>query len=86
MAQCNFSIPFSGNASTVMDKVKSELNKQGGDLTGNETGGSFNVSVFGSTIQGSYNVTGSSLNVVIESKPMFVTCGQIESFMKNYIK
>ena len=86
MAQCNFSIPFSGNASTVMDKVKSELNKQGGDLTGNETGGSFNVSVFGSAIQGSYNVTGSSLNVVIESKPMFVTCGQIESFMKNYIK
>ncbi|HEY0678908.1 MAG TPA: hypothetical protein VGD17_11520 [Chitinophagaceae bacterium] len=86
MAQCNFTLPFSAAPADVIHSVKTEIAKQGGNFDGNETEGSFSVSVFGSSIKGSYSVSGSSLNVIIDSKPIFVNCGQIESFMKGYIR
>lgn len=85
MADCNFSINFSGAASDIVTKIKSEIEKQGGNFDGNESSGSFSVKVFGSTIAGSYTVTGTQINVNITSKPMFIGCGQVEAFLKSQI-
>lgn len=85
MADCNFSINFSGAPSDIVTKIRSEIQKQGGNFDGDETAGSFSVKVFGSTIAGSYNVAGSQINVNIASKPMFISCGQVEGFLKSQI-
>jgi hypothetical protein len=85
MADCNFSINFSGSASDIVTKIKSEIEKQGGNFDGNETAGSFSVKVFGSTIAGSYTATATQIDVNITSKPMFISCGQVESFLKSQI-
>lgn len=85
MADCNFSINFSGQASDVLNKIRSEIQKQNGNFDGDENGGSFSVKVFGSTIAGSYNVTGTQININIDQKPMFIGCGQVESFLKSQI-
>jgi hypothetical protein len=85
MADCNFSINFSGAASDIVTKIRSEIQKQGGDFNGDETSGSFGVKVFGSTIAGSYNVTGTQININITSKPIFISCGQVEGFLKSQI-
>ena len=83
MASCKFTIPFAGKSRDVLLKAKSAIQSQGGTFEGDESGGSFDLSVFGNTIKGSYFVMGQDLNIVIDSKPFIVPCSTIESFLKN---
>lgn len=85
MAECNFSIGFPGSATDMIAKVQTQIKQQGGIFNGDPTSGSFSVKVLGSTIAGSYNVSGSAINIAIDSKPFFVNCGQIEGFLKSQI-
>ena len=85
MAACNFIIPFTGEASTVLEKAKTAVEKQSGHFTGDTGQGSFAVSFFGQEITGSYFVTGNDLNIVIENKPFMVPCSAIESFLKSQV-
>ncbi|MDQ3682136.1 MAG: hypothetical protein M3352_03570 [Bacteroidota bacterium] len=85
MAACNFSIPFSGSSQDVLNKAKSSVQSQGGNFNGDERGGTFDVSVFGNTIKGSYSVSGQNLDIIIDSKPFLIPCSTIESFLKNQI-
>jgi len=82
---CNFNIPFSGQAQDILQKAKSAVESQGGNFSGDETGGNFNVSVFGNTIVGSYQVQGSNLSIVISEKPFMVPCSMIESFLSKQL-
>ena len=82
---CKFKIPFSGSLEQSLNKARAAVEGQGGTFTGDETCGSFEVSVMG-TIKGSYTVTGNELNIVIDSKPMFVGCGMIEGFLKSKLE
>jgi len=85
MAACNFSIPFSGDAASVLAKAKTAVQGQGGHFEGDQGAGNFDVSVFGSLIAGSYAVSDQQLHITIESKPFLVPCSTIESFMKNQV-
>jgi hypothetical protein len=80
---CKFSIPFSGNATDILSKAKTAIQSQGGTLSGNESAGDFDVSVFGNTIKGSYLVAGADLDIEIHSKPFLIPCSTIEGFLKN---
>jgi len=84
MAKCNFSIPFSGSAQDIYQKAKAAVEKQGGNFSGDSSGGNFTINVFG-TITGSYTVSGQQLDIVIEDKPMMIPCGAIESALKGQI-
>lgn len=83
MAACNFLIPFRGSASEIYSKVKTAIQGQGGQFNGDDTGGSFDVSVFGNSIKGSYSVAGQDLDITIDSKPFLIPCSTIESFLKS---
>ncbi len=85
MSACNFTIPFSGEAESILRKAKSTVESQGGSFTGDVASGNFDVSVFGNTIAGSYNVAGQSLDIVIDSKPFLVPCSTIESFLTKQL-
>ena len=61
------------------------MQSQGGTFEGDVSGGNFQVSVFGSTIAGSYTVSGNDLNIVIHDKPFLVPCSTIEGFLRNKI-
>ena len=84
MSKCNFSIGFSGTPEEVYNKAKSAVEKQGGTFTGDVNSGSFSINVFGN-ISGSYTVSGSQLNIVIEEKPMMIPCTAIENVLKSQI-
>ena len=79
---CRFKLPFSGSLQQSLEKARTAVEGQGGTFTGDETSGNFEVSVMG-TIKGSYTVMGNELDIVIDSKPMFVGCGMIEGFLKS---
>ncbi len=80
---CKFTIPFSGNPNDVLLKAKSAIMGQGGTFEGNDSGGKFDVSVFGNTIKGSYFVMGQELNIIIDSKPFLIPCSTIEGYLRN---
>lgn len=83
---CDFSIPFSGDAESILAKARSAVQSQGGDFTGDTSSGDFNVSVFGNKIVGNYAVSGQTLNINITDKPFMVPCSAIESFLKGQLK
>ncbi|HSQ45108.1 MAG TPA: hypothetical protein VLM16_08940 [Ginsengibacter sp.] len=85
MSTCNFSIPFSGPAESILAKAKAAVESQNGDFNGDIHSGSFEVSVFGNLIRGSYNVSAQTLNLMISDKPFLIPCSTIESFLKSRI-
>ena len=85
MSSCNFSIPFTGSAKEILNKAKTTVEGQGGSFTGDVQSGNFEVSVFGNSIAGSYQVVANNLNIVIDSKPFLVPCSAIEGFLKSKI-
>jgi hypothetical protein len=68
-----------------MNKAKSAVESQGGNFTGDTTSGKFDVSVFGNSIAGSYEVAGQNLNIVIDSKPFLIPCSAIEGFLSKQL-
>ena len=85
MSACTFTIPFSGDAATILDKAKRAVEKQSGSFTGDINQGHFMVSFFAQEVVGGYSVTGNDLNIIIESKPFMVPCTAIESFLKTQL-
>jgi hypothetical protein len=86
MAACDFSIPFTGDPQMIFNKAKSAVQGQGGTFNGDTSSGDFSVSFFGNSVAGSYTITGQNLNVIITSKPFFVPCNTIESFLRKQIE
>ena len=83
MSSCNFTITFSGRAIDVINSAKAAIEGNGGTFNGNLSGGTFSVKVFISKVRGSFNISGQEINVKIDSKPIMITCNQIENYMKN---
>jgi hypothetical protein len=84
MAKCNFSIAFTGSPDDVFNKAKAAVEKQGGSFSGNNSSGNFSINVFG-TISGSYTISGQTLQISIEDKPMMIPCSAIENVLKSQI-
>ena len=85
MAACNFNFPFTGDADAVLNKAKNAVQGQGGTFNGDQQTGMFKLTVFGSTIAGSYSVIGQNMEIVIDEKPFLISCGTIEGFLKSQL-
>jgi hypothetical protein len=86
MSKCNFSIPFSGNVSDIVSAAQSGITGAGGNFSGDTNNGQFSLSTFVGEITGTYTVSGSTLNIDITDKPMFLGCSMIEAELKKYLK
>ena len=85
MSECNFTIPFEGPADKLVIKARFAVESQGGNFTGDTSSGNFEVSVFGSSITGSYTVDQQNFNIIITDKPCLIPCSAIEAFLKNQL-
>ena len=85
MSDCNITIPFTDSVSGALAKARAAIESQNGIFNGDENGGNFEVTIFGSTIKGNYSVTGKILNLNITDKPFFVPCSTIESLLLKEI-
>ena len=83
MSACQFNVPFSGTAEEIFQKTKTAVENQGGFFEGDLTGGKFSVSLMSNTIAGSYVVEGNNLNITIDTKPLFLPCNAIQSFLSS---
>jgi len=85
MSTCNFSIPFTGKAETILAKAKAAVESLNGNFSGDINSGNFEVSVFANSIKGHYNVSGQNLSLTITDKPFLIPCSTVESFLKSKI-
>ena len=82
---CQFSIPFTGDASQIISKAEVALTQAGGKFSSSGSNGTFEISLPVGKIEGEFVIEGSSMNVTINSKPIFVPCGMIEQKIKEYL-
>jgi hypothetical protein len=82
---CKFNLPFSEPVESAVGKARAAVESQNGIFEGDTNSGNFEVTVFGNTIKGNYNVTGQTLLLEITDKPFFVPCSTIESFLVKQI-
>lgn len=85
MPACNFSIPFSGSPADILSRAEAAIHDQGGHFRGDDMSGDFLLTVFGSEIKGSYNISGQDLNVTIDSKPFMIPCSTIQSYLTKHL-
>ena len=85
MSACNFSIPFSGSPASIHSKAQAAIQDQGGHFRGDDHSGEFELSVLGSTIRGSYQISGQELNVAIDNKPFMIPCSTIQSYLAKHL-
>lgn len=85
MSTCNFSIPFSGSPASIHSKAQAAIQDQGGHFRGDDHSGEFELSVLGSTIRGSYQISGQELNVTIDNKPFMIPCSTIQSYLAKHL-
>ena len=81
---CNFSIPFNVAPEEIADKARRAITGAGGNFSGNEQAGKFEISTPLGVIRGSYAIQNSVIHVNISSKPFLVGCGVIEKQLKGY--
>ncbi|MEO6812742.1 MAG: hypothetical protein ABI172_02350 [Ginsengibacter sp.] len=82
---CKINLPFSEPVEIAVGKAKAAVESQGGIFTGDTISGNFEVTVFGNTIKGNYNVAGQTLDLEITDKPFFVPCSTIESYLAKQL-
>ena len=75
---CQFRIPFSGDAESLMERARQEIVRAGGALDGNATQGSFQAKTPLGSIQGSYQIVGQEISLVIKKKPFLLSCSRIQ--------
>ncbi|MEO5603685.1 MAG: hypothetical protein ABIR06_22385 [Cyclobacteriaceae bacterium] len=86
MSACNFSIPFSGEPSSILSRAQSAIQDQGGQFKGDDMSGAFQLSIMGSEIRGSYIISGQDLDITIDSKPFLIPCGTIQSYLTKHLQ
>lgn len=84
MAQCNFSIQFSGSPDDLALKARKAIMGAGGNFQGNASSGNFDVSTPLGSIRGNYVIEQPLIHVTIVSKPFLVSCSLIENQLRGY--
>jgi hypothetical protein len=88
MAACPpFTVTVNEDLTTVLDRVKAQVEGAGGSFDGTTEGGSFSGSVpLVGSFEGAYTVSGKDVTITITKKPWnpVATCARIESRVREY--
>lgn len=77
-----FDIPFSGDAASLLQHAKKSAAEAKATLTGDTKQGNFS----GKGIEGHYEVSGNTVHVTINKKPIVVADSVIEAQLKKFFK
>ena len=85
MSNCSFDIAFVSSAAELVTKAQEAIVKAGGEVKGDEISGEFAIPSPLGRIAGGYVINGQTATFSITEKPIFLSCGLIESTMNNYL-
>ncbi len=75
-----FDVPFSGDATTLLNQAKSAADEAGATLTGDVHSGEFS----GKGVEGHYEVEGKTVHVTVTKKPLVVPEAKIEAELRKF--
>lgn len=75
---CQFNIPFSGDAESLLRRAKQEIERSGGNFIGDVSQGEFQAKTPIGAIRGSYQIEGQEIALAITKKPLLLSCRKIE--------
>lgn len=85
MAKCDFLLDFTGSAADLEKKLKTEIEAYGGIVDTSQKSINLKIPVVG-TISGSYNFEDQKIRIVIDNKPLLLSCDQIEKQIDIFLK
>lgn len=83
---CQFSIPYSGDAESLLQRARQEIERAGGVLSGSITQGNFQAKTPIGSIQGTYQFAGEEIVLSIIKKPLLLTCKRIEKELRGVMR
>jgi hypothetical protein len=83
---CQFSISFSGDPETLIQRVRQEIERARGTFSGDSTQGNFGVKTGLGSIEGNYQIAGQAISITITDKPFFISCERIEKELTGYMR
>ena len=84
MPKCNFLLAFKGEAADIEKKLKAEIEAYNGTLDTTAKSISIKIPVVGA-LTGSYDFEGQQIRIIIDSKPMLLSCDQIEKQLTGFL-
>jgi len=86
MAECSFNFNIGSSPAEIISHVKSKIENEGGNFTGDEKEGNFSFPTPVGSIEGNNSVSDNELKIDITKKPMILPCSMIESELKKRLK
>lgn len=83
---CQFSLPIKGNAESLLQRAKQEIERAGGAFTGNDSQGSFRAKTPLGSIQGNYTVAEQEIFLAITNKPLLLSCKRIQKELMEVMR
>jgi hypothetical protein len=85
MSNCKFEIPFGSSAGELVEKAKKAIVSAGGEIKGDISAGTFSIPSPLGKISGNYKIGAQFAAFEITDKPMFISCGLVESTIQKYL-
>jgi hypothetical protein len=86
MSICRFQFQFRGSGESLLERIRTHLVREGGELTGATSGGTFFLSTPVGVFRGIYTTSEQTIFLEVTEKPFFVPCGTIEARLASYVK
>ena len=78
----SFSVPFTGDATSLLERARKAAADNGAQVTGDTNKGTFS----GRGVEGSYIVSGNTINVTVDKKPLVIPWPLVESQLKQFFQ
>ncbi len=78
----SFSVPFTGDATSLLERARKAAADNGAQVTGDTNKGTFS----GRGVEGSYIVSGNTVNVTVDKKPLVIPWPLVESQLKQFFQ
>ena len=83
---CQFSLPFSGEPQSLLQRAKQSIENMGGVFNGDDSQGNFSTKTPIGSIEGSYQMLEGEIALNITKKPFLLSCNKIEKELRAVIR
>ena len=82
---CEFSIPLRGDAEEIIGKAQQTIRNASGLFDGTAEAGLFDLKTPLGRVAGTYTIQSGEIHVVIDKKPMLISCELIKTQLLSYL-
>jgi hypothetical protein len=86
VAKCSFTFRFPISPEELVTKVRNAIQGAGGELDGDAEEGFYSVPTPVGVIEGSYAVSGQSIQIDVLEKPIYLSCGLIKTTLETILR